>query len=143
MKSTPKINISFNFYHLFFSTVLDRKANTAIWILKQLTLFLLLFFRISFLSILVCSSFLCFVFRQLSSISCGICLSFKSRHLELSCKIFIQLSSTVIFVELWSRGPPYYFAEQLFFFWHVINKCNQIIRQVTNQIIKHHIRKKN
>ena len=27
MKSIPKTNISFNFYHLPFSTVLDRKAN--------------------------------------------------------------------------------------------------------------------
>ena len=28
MKSIPKTNISFNFYHLPTSTVLDRKANT-------------------------------------------------------------------------------------------------------------------
>ena len=44
MKSIPKTNVSFNFDHLPFSTVLDRKANTTIWILKQVTLFLLLIF---------------------------------------------------------------------------------------------------
>ena len=44
MKSIPKRNVSFNFDYLPFSTVLDRKANTTIWILKQVTLFLLLIF---------------------------------------------------------------------------------------------------
>ena len=48
-------------------------------------------------------------------ISCGICVSFKSRHVELFCKIIIQLFSTGIFLALWSRGPPCNFTEQLFF----------------------------
>ena len=38
MTSIPKTNISFNFYHLPTSTVLDRKANTTIWIFKSRTL---------------------------------------------------------------------------------------------------------
>ena len=110
IKSIPKINISFNFYHLPISTVLDRKANT-------LALFLLLFFQISFLSIFVCSSFLVFYIssNKLNSISCDICLSFKSRHLQLFCKIIIQLNSIGIFLRLWLRGPPSNFIEQLVF----------------------------
>ena len=55
----------------------------------------------------------CF-WNKLTSISRGICLSFKSRHLELFCKIIIQLFSTGIFLGLWSRGPPCNFAEQLY-----------------------------
>ena len=54
MKSISKTNISFNFYHLPTSTVLDRKATHPI----SLT-----FFQISFLLILVFTPFLCFVFR--------------------------------------------------------------------------------
>ena len=63
--------------------------------------------------------FIFFVFcissNKLSSISCGICLSFKSSHLELFCKIIIKLSSTGIFLGLWSRSSPCNFTEQLFF----------------------------
>ena len=82
------------------------------------------------------SKYKCISTNKLNSISCGICLSFKSRHLELFCKIIIQLSSTDIFLGLWSRGPPCNFTEQLFFLrsreWlasnHLINKCDQKIR---------------
>ena len=49
------------------------------------------------------------------TISCGIYLSFKSRHLKLFCKIIIRLFSTGIFLGLWSRGPPCSFTEQSFF----------------------------
>ena len=48
----------------------------------------------------------CILSNKLNSISCGICLSFKSSHFELFCKIIIKLSSTGIFLGLWSRGPP-------------------------------------
>ena len=57
----------------------------------------------------------CILSSKLNSISCGICLSFKSRHLELLCNIIIQLSSTGIFLGLWSRVPLCNFTEQLFF----------------------------
>ena len=53
--------------------------------------------------------------NKLNSISCGICLSLKSRHLEVFCKIIIQLFPTGIFVGLWWRGPPCNFTEELFF----------------------------
>ena len=55
----------------------------------------------------------CISSNKLNSISCGICL-FKSRHLQLFCKIVIQLFFTGIYLRLWSRGPPYNFTEQLF-----------------------------
>ena len=64
MKSIPKTNISFNFYHLPTSTVLDRKATRPI----SLTV---LVFQISFLSIIVFSSFLCFVFRVTTEAATG------------------------------------------------------------------------
>ena len=57
----------------------------------------------------------CISSNKLNSITCGICLSFKSRHLELFCKTIIQLFSTGIFLGLWSRGSPCNFTEQLFF----------------------------
>ena len=53
--------------------------------------------------------------NKLNSILCGICLSFKTRHLELFCKIIIQLFYTGIFLELWLRVPPCNFREQQFF----------------------------
>ena len=60
--------------------------------------------------------------NKLNSISCGICLSFKSKHLELFCKIIIQLSFTGIYVGFWSRDPPCDFRGQLLFLhscaWH-------------------------
>ena len=55
----------------------------------------------------------CILSNKLNSISCGICLSFKSRHLELFYEIIIQLSSTGIY--LGSRGLPYNLTEQSFF----------------------------
>ena len=48
----------------------------------------------------------CILSNKLNSISCGIYLSFKSSHLELLCEIIIKLSSTGIFLGLWSGGPP-------------------------------------
>ena len=81
----------------------------------------LTFVSISFLSILVCSFLLfCILSNKLNSISCGIWLSFKSTHLELFCKINIQVSSKgygqeCFLPRVWSRGPPCNFTEQLFF----------------------------
>ena len=57
----------------------------------------------------------CILCNKLNSASCGICLSFKSRHWELYCEIIIQLSSTGIYLELWLRGSPCNFTEHLFF----------------------------
>ena len=120
MKSIPKINISFSFYHLPSSTVIERKANKTISILKQLTLFLLFFFSnlLSFDS----RVFIFFLFyissnnsNKLNSILYGICLSFKSRNLELFCKIINQLFSTSVILGLWLRGPPCNITEQLLF----------------------------
>ena len=72
--------------------------------------------------------FIFFVFcvssNKLNSISCGICLSFKSRHLELFWKIFIQLFSTGILLGLWSRGPPCNFTEQLLF----LHNCEWLLQ---------------
>ena len=53
--------------------------------------------------------------NKLKSITWGICLSFKSRYLELFCEIIIHLLFGGIFLRLWSRGPPCNFTEQLFF----------------------------
>ena len=96
-----------------------------------------------------CRVFIIFVFcissnncNKLNSISRGICVSFKSSYLELFCKIIIyylailqrnfsrvmvksstvQLYRTIIFlVQLWMVPSN-----------HLINKCNQKIRQVKN-----------
>ena len=78
---------------------------------------LIFFFNFFFLLIHVCSTFLCFCIssNRLNCISCGICLSIKSRHLESFCKIVFQLSSRGVFLGLWSRGPHCNFTEQLFF----------------------------
>ena len=129
MKTITKTNISFNFYHLPTSTVFDRNTNTTIR-LKQLTLFLLLFFsnflpfnpRVFIFFVFCISSNNC---NKLNSISCGICLSFKSRHLELFCQIIIHLSSTGIFLGLRSKGPPY-FTEHVFF----LHSCKWLLRIV-------------
>ena len=72
------------------------------------------FFKFSFNSGVFIFFVFCISSNKMNSISCGIFLSFKSRHLELFCKIIIQLSSTGIFLGLWSRGPPCNFTEQLF-----------------------------
>ena len=96
-------------------------TSTIYLLLRCFTLFLSLFFP-NFLSF-DSRVFIFFVFcissdisNKLSSISYGICLSFKSRHLELFYKIIIQLFSTSIFLGLRSRSPPWNFTEQLFFF---------------------------
>ena len=109
--------------------------------------------QISFLSILVCSSFLfCISSNKLDSISCDICISFKSRHLETLLlkrqyhsailhryvsRVMVKRSNlqlyrtTILLAQLWMAASN-----------HLINKCNQKIRQVKNQIIKHQIRRK-
>ena len=61
--------------------------------------------------------------NKLNIISCGICLSFKSRHLELLYKIMIQLLSTGIFLVLWSKGPSCNFTKQLFF----LHSCEWLV----------------
>ena len=97
-------------------------------ILKQLTLFLLLSLQISSLSVFVFSTFSFFIFSnncsKLNSISCDICWSFKSSHLELFCKITIQLFSTGILLGLWSRSPPCNFTEN-YFSCTTVNGCFQ------------------
>ena len=154
MKSVPKTTISFNFYDIpsftiwFYGARQKSKYNINIKTAHPISVTyfsnLLSFDSRMFIFIVFCISS-----NKLSSISCGICLSFKNRHLELFCIIIIQLSSTGIFLGLRSRDPPSYFTEQLFFlhscnaFNHSINKYDQEIRQVKNQIIKHQIRKKN
>ena len=118
-ETCSKNNISFNFYHRPTSTMVDRKANnyTNIKITHPISLtffskFLSFDSRVFFFFVFCISSSRC---NKLNSISCGICLSFKNRHLELSCEIIIQLFSTSIFLGLWSRGPPWNFIEQPFF----------------------------
>ena len=92
----------------------------------------------------------CF-YNKLKSISCGIFLSFKSRHLELLCKIIIQLFSTGIFLGLFmvKKSILQLYKTTIFLAQlrmaasnHLIIKCNQKIRQVKNQVIKHQIRRK-
>ena len=126
MKSIPKINISFNSYHLSFSTVLDRQANTTIINIKTTHAIVLTSFS-NFLSFSSCV-FIFFVFcissNKLDSVLCGICLLFKSGYLELFCKTTIQLSSTGIFLGLWSRGPRCSFTEQLFFYKQLISSTS-------------------
>ena len=113
MKSFPKTDISFNFYHLSSSTVLDRKANTKTNIktthpiaLTSFSNFLSFNSRV-FIFFVFCISTEQYLVWHL--------LIIKSRNVELFCKIIIQLSSTGIFLGLWSRGPPCNFTEQLFF----------------------------
>ena len=76
-------------------------------VLKQLTLLLFLLFQIFSSRVFIFLVF-CNLPNKPNSASSGICLFFKSRHLELfyKIKIIIQLSSTGIFLGLWSRGPP-------------------------------------
>ena len=112
MKSIRKTNISFNFYY-------DARLKSKYKYINIKTTH-----PVSFTSF---SNFLSFDSRvfiffalnissnKLKSISRGICLSFKGRNLELFRKIITQLSSTGIFLRLWSRGPPCNFTEQLFF----------------------------
>ena len=150
MKSIPKTNVSFNFDYLPFSTVLDRKANTTIWILKQVTLFLLLiffgfpFFRFSCVH-LFCV--LCFLKWKVSHVVLFIIqkqaftVVLQNYYLAILhryfCMVMLKRSTlqlyriTIFLAELWVAVSK-----------HLINKCDQITRQVKNQI-KHQIRKKN
>ena len=108
MKNIPKANISFDFYHLTSSTVLDRKANTTYINIKTTHPISLTFFSnfLSFDSRVFFFFVFCISSNKLNRISCGIFLSFRSKHSELFCKIIIQLSSSGIFLGLWSKGPP-------------------------------------
>ena len=117
MKSIPKSNISFNFYHLPTSTVLEKKSKYNYINIKTTDPISLTFFPnfLSFDSRVFIFFVYCVSSNKLKIISCGICLTFKSRHLELFCKIVIQLSSTSIFLGSWSRSPPCIFTEALFF----------------------------
>ena len=114
MKSIPKTNISLPSTY-FYGARQKTKHN---YINIKTTHRISLIFFSNFFSF-GSRVFIFFVFcissNKLSNISCCICLSFKSRHLELFCKIIIQLFSTGIFLGLWSRGPPSNFTEQLFF----------------------------
>ena len=87
----------------------------------------------------------CFL-NKLNSISRGICLAFKSRQLELFCKLIIQLFSGVMV----KRSTLQLYRTIIFLAQllmaasnHLIDKRNQNIRQVKNQIIKRQIPKKN
>ena len=85
--------------------------------------------------------------NKLNSISCGICLSFKSRHLELFCKINIQLFSIGIFLG-YDQEVHLATLQNNYFSCISVNgcfqsfTCDQNIRQVKNQIIKHQIQRK-
>ena len=98
MKNIPKTRISFNFYHLSSSRVLDRKANTKINIktthpiaLTSFSNFLSFNSRV-FIFFVFCISTEQYLVWHL--------LIIKSRNVELFCKIIIQLSSTGIFLGL-------------------------------------------
>ena len=88
MKSLPKTNISFNFYHLPSSTVLEKKANTTIQVLKHFTLFLLLLISnfLFFDSRVFIFIVFCISSNKLNRILFGICLfiiqkqAFRVRH---------------------------------------------------------------
>ena len=132
MKGIPKTNILFNLYHLPSSTVLDRKANTSVLILKQLRYFSYFcfkfpFFRFFCVQCILCSMF-CISSDNLNSISCGICLSVKSRHLKLFSKMIIELSSIGIFLGLWLTAPPCNFTKELFS-CTVLHGCFQSFNQ--------------
>ena len=86
------------------STVLDRKANTIIQILKQLILFLLLFFQISFLSILVFSSFLYFVFRLTTEAASVSKNTFFTELLRTTASVANWRVSRVAFAYHWKAG---------------------------------------
>ena len=92
----------------------------------------------SFLLILVCL-FLVFSIssNKINSISSGIFLSSKSRHLQMFCQIklfwsTLQLYRTIFFLAQLSMAASN----------HLINKCDQKIRQVKNQIIERQIGRK-
>ena len=70
----------------------------------------------------------------MNSTSCGICLSFESRYFSrvMVKRFTLQLyRTTFLFAQLWMAASN-----------HLINKCDQKIRQVENQLIKHQIRRK-
>ena len=101
---------------------------------KQHTLFLLIFSKFPLSRFFILSTS-----NNLYSISFCICLSFKSRHLELFCKINIQLSSTGIFLGLWSALQLYRIIIFLARLWmaafnYLINKCDQKITQGTSNL---------
>ena len=138
MKSIPKTNISFNFYHLPSSTVLDRKVTTTIKILKQIALFLLLLRQISFLQILVCSSLLCFVFRLTNWTVSRVEFVYHSKVGIQSCSLKLLFSySPQVFFQGYGKRQLYIttlFLAQLCtaVSSHLINKCDKKIRQVKN-----------
>ena len=78
-----KTNILFNLHHLPFFCGDRQKSNYNYISIKTTN------------PIFQISSF--FVFRQLNSLSCGICLSFKSRHLELFCQLLFSYPLQVFF----------------------------------------------
>ena len=95
---------------------------------------------------------LCISSNKLNSISRGTCLSFRRSHLQLFCKIVIQLSSIGIFLGLCmvKRSALQLYRTTIFLaqLWvtasnHLINKYGQKLRQVKNQIINRQTRKKN
>ena len=102
MKSIRKIKISFLTFTIFllrstfFYGVRQKSKYNYI---KQLTLFLLLFFQIPFLWILLCSSFFvfCILSNKLDSISCDICLSFKASIQSCSVKLLFSYPPHVYF----------------------------------------------
>ena len=97
MKSIPKAHISFNFYHLLLLWYLTEKQTQ----FKQLTVFLLVFFfQISFLSIFVLSSFLCFLFHLTTEAGTGPATLLKNRlwHRCLSVS-FVKLLRAPFFTK--------------------------------------------
>ena len=97
-KKSPKTNISFNFFHL--------SSSTAFNYISIKTTHSLTFFSnvLSFDSRVFNFFVFCILSNKLDNILCGICVSFKSRNLKFIFKTIIQVSSTGIFLGLWSRG---------------------------------------
>ena len=99
-----------NFYHLLSSTVLDRKANSTKEMLKQFPnysyfCFKFPYFRFSFV-------YLYCVIYFIKQSEQYLVWQVKSRHLELFCKVIMQISSTGIFLGSLSRGPSRNVTEQ-------------------------------
>ena len=135
MKSIPKTNMSFNFYRLPFSTCKTEKQINYI----NINIKMYLLFQISFLSILVCSSLFCFEFHQTNWTVSRVTFLYHSKAVIWSCSAIlhryfsrVMVKRTIFLAQLCMVASS-----------HLINKCDQKVRQVKNQIIKHQIRKKN
>ena len=117
MESIPKTDISLiSTIDLLLRCLTENSKYNYINIKKTHSISLTVFSNfLSFNSCVFIFFVFCVLSNKLNCTTCSICLSFKTKHLELFCKIIIQLSSTGIFLGLWSRRPPCNFTVQLFF----------------------------